>query len=288
MIRIKKAGWIYIFLTISLGIGAVNTGNNLIYIIVSAFLSFMILSGFFGKRNISNIDLNIELPEEIYASREAMIKIRLRNRKRFPPSFLIKIVIGDRYILYPFIDLKKDISGYLRITFPRRGVHKIEDVFICSVFPFNFFMRCRRLRLEREIIVFPEPKECNLGYDYEGWKRRGDADIEEKGYEGDLLSLRDYMPGDSMKYIHWKASAKTGQFKTKELSAFASRPTVIDVDKLSGRDIEERLSFATYLILRYSKMGLPFIVRVREKVFSIGTENLSFSRKEVLKELALY
>lgn len=290
MIRIKKAGWIYILLTISLGIGAVNTGNNLLYIIVSAFLSFMALSGFFGKRNITNLDLDIEFPEEIYASREAMIRVTLRNRRRFLPAFLIRVKLEGKDILYPFLDPRKDLSRYIRIAFLSRGAHRIGDIHICSVFPFNFFMRCRVLRLDRTIIVFPEPKECSyLDYDLSGLRKKGEEESEERGYEGDLLSLRSYVPGDPVKYIHWKATAKTDQLKTKELSSLMIKPTVIDVDRISGR-IEERLSCATYLILRYSRIGLPFTVRIKGKVFrSEGTGvNRSAIKREVLKELALY
>ena len=247
----------------------------------------MALSGFFGKRNISKIDLNIELPEEIYASKEAMIKVTLINKKRFLPAFLLKVRIEGRFILYPYINPKDEISRYFKIAFPSRGMHKMGDIFICSVFPFNFFTRCIKGRSGKEIIVFPEPRECKLGFIYEGSIKRGDDYVEEKGYEGDLLSLRDYMPGDPIKYIHWKASAKTGQFKTKELSALVSRPPVIDVERLRGKDIEERLSFATYLILKHSRIGLPLIVRVKGKDFVIGNEALS-TKKEVFKELALY
>lgn len=247
----------------------------------------MALSGFFGKRNISNLDLKIEPPDEIYASRETVLKVTLRNKKRFLPAFLIKVRVGEGDILYPFIDPGKGLSGYLRIKFPSRGLHNLRDVYICSVFPFNFFMRCRKLELRKEIIVFPEPREYTIEYEHEVRRKRGEAQTEEKGYEGDLLSLRDYVPGDPLKYIHWKASARIGQFKTKELSALMSRPAMIDIERLRGRDMEERLSFATYLILRYSRLGLPMVVRVKGKIFNV-IEGSGLSRKEVLKELALY
>lgn len=247
----------------------------------------MALSGFFGKRNISNLDLSIELPEEVYASKETVLKITLMNKKRFLPAFLIRVMIGDGHMLYPFIDPGKGISGYLRIKFPSRGIHKLEDVYMCSVFPFNFFRRCQSLELKKEVIVFPEPKEYSIEYEHELRRKRGDDQTEEKGFEGDLLSLRDYAPGDPLKYIHWKASAKTGRFKTKELSTLMSRPAMIDVERLRGRDLEERLSFATYLILRYLRLGLPMVVRVKGKVFYVP-ERSGLSRKEVLKELALY
>lgn len=290
MIRIKRAGWIYILLTVFLGIGAVNTGNNLIYIIVSAFLSFMALSGFFGKRNISNLEVTVEFPDEVYASRETMIKVTLRNRRRFLPAFLVRVIIEGKDAFFPYLDPKKEMSRYLRVTFLTRGRQILRDLYICSVFPFNFFMRCRTLRIEREVVVFPEPKEYRcLTYEFKGLRKRGEIQGGERGHDGDLLSLRNYTPGDPLKYIHWKASAKTGQFKTKELSTLTTLPAVIDLERLSEGDIEERLSFATYLVLRYSKTGIPFIIRIKGRVFETGPRGIdSTMRKEVLRELALY
>lgn len=47
---VPKAGFFYILLTIFLGVAAVNTANNLIYLVVSALLGFMGISGFFRRQ----------------------------------------------------------------------------------------------------------------------------------------------------------------------------------------------------------------------------------------------
>jgi len=49
VIKINKAGYIYILLTILVGFSAVNTANNLVYIIASALLSYMLVSGISGE-----------------------------------------------------------------------------------------------------------------------------------------------------------------------------------------------------------------------------------------------
>lgn len=51
--------------------------------IVSAMLAFMGVSGFAGKRNISSLDLEIQVLNEIYAKNEGVLKIKLKNNKRF-------------------------------------------------------------------------------------------------------------------------------------------------------------------------------------------------------------
>src|SRR3972149_4703492 len=108
VIKITKAGWFYVLLTIFLGVSGINTGNNLIYLIVAAFLSFMAVSGVFGKRNLSKIDVRIELPEEIYAGTSPPVKVILRNTRRFLPAFLMRVHVSGNEILFPFVEVKTE------------------------------------------------------------------------------------------------------------------------------------------------------------------------------------
>ncbi|MDA8215575.1 MAG: hypothetical protein M0Z64_09925, partial [Nitrospiraceae bacterium] len=94
------------------------------------------ISGFFGKRNLSKIDIELEYPQEIYANKEFPLKINLKNKRGFLPVFLMKVRIDQYEPLFPFIDKKSGSVKYMNISFKERGRYKIESVHICSVFPF--------------------------------------------------------------------------------------------------------------------------------------------------------
>jgi len=49
-------------MTLLLGFAAVNTGNNLLYLLVSALLGFMAVSGVLGKWNLSRLRRGLILP----------------------------------------------------------------------------------------------------------------------------------------------------------------------------------------------------------------------------------
>lgn len=287
MIKITKAGYIYIALTIFLGISAVNTGNNLVYLIVAALLSFMGISGFFGKRNLSKIDIDIEFPQEIYANKEFPLKIRLKNNRGFLPVFLMRVKIDQYETLFPFIDKKRDSVKYINISFKKRGKYEIKNIHICSVFPFNFFIRCRRLNKPFEFIIFPEPKRCELMSSFERERlSKGERHTDKAGFESEILSIREYIHGDPFKYINWKATAKTGELKTKELSSLAFQPIVIDFEKSAIRSIEEKISCITYTILQLLKKNIPVGLKMGDKFYK---PDISNSHKiSILKELALY
>jgi hypothetical protein len=228
VIKNTKAGWIYILLTIFFGFSAVNTGNNLVYLIVSVLLSFMGISGFFGRRNLMNLRVGISAPDEIYAGTAIPVKFVLTNRKRFMPSFLIKVKLGGTETLLPVVAKEGKAAGLATMAFQSRGRHRIDDVYISSVFPFNFFIRFRRIDQDLDVIVFPAVKKCSIGgLIGRGERSKGDRTLDKTGFEAEMLSIRNYKYGDPQKYIHWKASARTGELKTKEFSSLAHSPLLL-------------------------------------------------------------
>jgi uncharacterized protein (DUF58 family) len=60
----------------------------------------------------------------------------------------------------------------------------------------------------------------------------------ERGLGYDLYTIRDYLPSDSARHVHWKASAKTAALKTREFAAEDSRRIVLLLDR-SGRPDQE-------------------------------------------------
>ena len=130
-------------------------------------------------------------------------------------------------------------------------------------------------------------KPCDLSSLYEQEKkRRGEKISDRLGYESDIVSIREYVRGDPLKYIHWKATAKTGKLKTKELSSLAHRPVIIDFEKVSIANIEERISSIAYAIVQFCKKNIPVGLKINGNLY---LPDVSSAHKiNLLRELALY
>lgn len=245
------------------------------------------VSGFFGKRNIYKIDVEIEAPEEIYAQTAAPFKVRLLNKRRFMPAFLICVNIGSEKMLFPFVDRASGETKYISMSFGERGGHDVGDVYLSSVFPFNFFVRYRKCAFSERVTVFPNPRRSEwLSLPVKQRNTRGERPSNKAGYEADMLSMRSYAYGDPLKYIHWKASARTGRLTTKELSSLTNQPVLIDMEKIPIKNIEERVSAAAYLILKLLRKGVPVGFRTGGRMYK---PEVSHSHKlALLKELAFY
>ena len=89
---VTKAGVIYVLVTLVIGIAALNTGNNLLYIVVAAMLAAILVSGVVSALVLRGLELDVRLPEHVFAGRQVVGRIELRNPRRFLPSFSIRVV----------------------------------------------------------------------------------------------------------------------------------------------------------------------------------------------------
>jgi uncharacterized protein (DUF58 family) len=90
--EVTRAGIIYVVATMLIGIAALNTGNNLLYIVVAAMLAAIIVSGIVSAIVLRDLQLDVRLPEHVFAGRPVLGRIQLRNPRRHLPSFSIHVV----------------------------------------------------------------------------------------------------------------------------------------------------------------------------------------------------
>jgi uncharacterized protein (DUF58 family) len=229
----------------------------------------------------------VEFPEEIYAKTIVPVKIRLINNKSLMPAFLIKVLVEQQEILFSFIEAKSDSTHYLNLCFEKRGRYRIDRIYLSSVFPFNFFVRYKKNITKLDLIIFPQPKKCDWNHVLSRHKKpKGDEHSKVAGYDSDIISIRDYVSGDPLKYISWKSTAKTDSLKTKELSSLEFQPIIIEFNKINIGDIELKISFITFIILKLFRSGTPFGLSIDEEIYN--PENTKFNKMIILKRLALY
>ncbi len=94
--EVTRAGMIYILITVVIGIAAINTGNNLLYVVVSALLAAIIVSGIASAVVLQSLELDVLLPEHVFAARPMMARLLLRNASSWMPSFSVRVVPAKR------------------------------------------------------------------------------------------------------------------------------------------------------------------------------------------------
>lgn len=93
---VTRAGIVYVVIVVVIGVAALNTGNNLLYIIVAAMLAAILCSGVASALVLRGLELDVRVPQHVFAGRPAMARIVLRNRRRWLASFSISVVAARR------------------------------------------------------------------------------------------------------------------------------------------------------------------------------------------------
>lgn len=89
---LTREGIIYLAFTLAIGIAALNTGNNLLFIIVSVMLAAVIVSGTSSAGILRALELDISLPTHVFARTAAIGRIKLHNRRRLLPVFSVSVI----------------------------------------------------------------------------------------------------------------------------------------------------------------------------------------------------
>jgi uncharacterized protein (DUF58 family) len=106
---VTRAGLIYILISVVIGIAAINTGNNLLYVVVAALLSAILVSGVASALVLRSLTLDVHLPDHVFAGRPMLARLLLRNASSWLPSFSVRVVPAKRK--------KKDRWGWEASTF---------------------------------------------------------------------------------------------------------------------------------------------------------------------------
>ena len=283
-VKIKRSGVFFIGITIFLGAAAVNTGNNLLYMVVSALLSFMFFSGTFSMLNLKGLSLRLIPPPEVFVGRSNRFRVLLK-KEGYLPSFLIRVSRGNEMCVFPMVWKREEVSN-IYLSFLRRGFYESLTLEVSSSFPFGLFVRSFRKEVKLNLTVFPKPVPTDLGVVLSSQENRGEAKAKTlyEGYE-DIKNIKEYA-GEPMKLIHWKLSAKRSSLMVKEMVAEEMSPVVLSLDSVPGRDIEEKLGRLTYLIIELEKRGVPVGLKIEDKEIppSLGESH----KRVLLKELALF
>src|SRR5437868_3002879 len=82
-----REGMAYIVIVLVIGIAALNTGNNLLFIIASAMLGAFVVSGIASAGMLRNLELNAALPDHVFARRPLQARLALSNVRWWAPAF---------------------------------------------------------------------------------------------------------------------------------------------------------------------------------------------------------
>lgn len=215
----------FVFFTLAVGVAAINTGNNLFYLLVAMMLSLIMMSGVLSELCLRRLTVSCHAPSALYAGQVAWLTVAITNDKRRLPSFslrLAEVIAGTdatRQVMLGSVGPGATVMARLPIQFAARGRYALHGISLTTPYPFGLFTKRRFLRTPMALTVLPhpEPLPADLLRDRDG--HGADHRTIQRGSGTDLYNLRLYQPGDDSRLIHWMSTARTSLLMVRETQA---------------------------------------------------------------------
>jgi uncharacterized protein (DUF58 family) len=240
--RLTRDGIIYLGAVFILILAAVNTGNNLLFMILGCCLAGILISGVLSRVVLTGVDLKFDLPERIFAEQPVLAEIELHNQKQWWPSFSLRVVgenkqgraqILTQPVFFPYIPSQTALRQKVELRFPRRGAYRQDAFGVRTRFPFGFFEKTRQVGSKLEIVVYPHVEPTEQFYEVLPLLS-GEMASHFRGRGHELHSLREYQSSDSARFVDWKVSARSGRLMVREFAREDERRVRLVLDPFIG------------------------------------------------------
>ena len=224
---------------------------------VYAFLLLVVISNLSSLAWLSGLDCTRTVSQTVLTQGEEIeVEITLANRRGWPiPWIFVEDLVPGGFplagenarlaILMP----GRSLTLKYALTCPRRGYHRIGPLLMESGDLFGLQKRFRTGHQQDYVSVLPTVAYIDT-FNIAARRPQGPVRISNRVYEDPtrISGLREYVPGDPLNRIHWKASARTGELfvKQSEPSNVLGATMILDLFEplYQGEDGAERMELA--------------------------------------------
>lgn len=221
-IRLTPEGVRFLLFTLGIGIAAINTGNNLFYLLLAMMLSLIVISGLMSEYSLRRLEFRRHAPDLITAHEPTTVSLSVTNRNRHIPSFslhLFDVVDGndiDRGLWIRHLPPRRSVLLSYSLVASKRGWLKLDGLRAQTLFPFGLFLKRALYSLPSQLLVGPQIKPMAVRFVDELVSQGQGQSFPRRGHGTELHNLRLYQPGDDSRTIHWMSTARTSQLIVRE------------------------------------------------------------------------
>ena len=293
--RITRGGLLFTFAIVVVGLGAIVSANNLLFLIVATMLATLLVSGLVSRLCLAGLELDFQVPEHVAASRTVPGRLFVRNQKWLMPSFSVRVeAIRNPQspalksgVYFPLIPAGTTLEAPVEVRFPRRGAYRQNSFAFTTSFPFGFLEKSARVTLGRETIVYPSI-DPQPGFEDLFLGIAGEIETHYRGLGKDFYRIRPYENFESARHVDWKASAHTGSLQVREFAREQEQTVEVFLDRDIAPEFdawfEHAINCCAFLCWRLSARGTSIHFRAPGFLFRQPLDGDIYT---ILKYLAL-
>ena len=275
---------------------AINTGNNLLYLLLGWMLSMIIASGVLSESTLRRLTVTRRPPKRIFSCTPFAMEVLVENPRETVSSYSVEVadLVDNRPLTKRCYFLKvppgKTQTTFYQHEFLKRGQVTFNGSQIATRFPFGLFRKSRDTVCEHKIVVFPAIHPVSIPNSFS--QNQGQMIAGRMSRQGEFFGLREYTDNDDLRSIHWRSSAKLGRMVVREYEDESQKrvslalengfPSAITEDDAAV--FEKAVSLAASYANAYEQDGysVRFVTRIKTIEFGNGPKHLD----RILEHLA--
>ena len=278
----SRQGFGFAFVLFLMLLGDINYNLSLGYVLTFLLTTTAGMTMLHAFRNMAQLEIHAGYVESVFAGEQAKFVFHFNNPGRM-----------DRYQLHlhddegnhTVFDLAAQRSTPIEIAIPatRRGWMDSGRLTLYTHFPLGLFYAWTYIHFEVRCLVYPKPaapQPLPIASAQDGAGKVIAAGDE------DFSGLRNYVAGDAMPRIAWKALAREQGLQVKQFSALQGQELWLDWSQLPNIAQERKLELLTRWILDAHAQGLLYGLRLPD--IEAAPQNSTAHRADCLRRLALF
>lgn len=278
----SRQGFAFAFVLLLMLLGDINYNLSLGYILTFLLTTTAGMTMLHAFRNMAQLEIHAGYVEPVFAGEQARFVFHFNN-----PGTL------DRYRIHlhdddgheTVFDLPAQRSTQVELPLPaiKRGWLDSGRLTLYTHFPLGLFYAWTYLHFDVRALIYPRPAEPQPLP--AAASQDGIGKVTTAGDE-DFSGLRNYVAGDAMPRIAWKALAREQGLQVKQFAAFQGQELWLDWSQLPDIAPERKLELLTRWVLDADAQGLMFGLRLPDG--EVMPQHNAAHRAECLRRLALF
>jgi uncharacterized protein (DUF58 family) len=267
-LRVTREGRYFLLITVCVGFGAFNTGNNLLYLLFGMFLSLILVSGVMSELSLRHLTVVRRLPPRAQGGRAHLVEIEVYNHKHKVPSYAIEVEDlragqpADKRCFFLKISPRSAQVAAYRRTPARRGHDWHVGFRLATRFPFGLFEKSREVECEGDLVIYPAVDRVVLPPDDAG-DRMGGVLTLGRGTGDETAGVRVMRDGDDPRDIFWRKSAQSDQLVVRE----------------RVREVRREVTFVIDSRFRVSRPSEEFTARFERRIREVASRAVAHLKR---------
>lgn len=259
-------------------LGDINYNLSLGYVLTFLLAMMAVMSMLHAFRNLAHLEIRAGRIEPVFCGETARFPLHFNSKF---PRYQLVLHGGDGASVSFDIPAGQDREIIFPVPAIKRGWLQTGRLTLYTEFPLGLFHAWSYLHFDARCLVYPKPlANAPLPSGNTGTGKRSITG------DDDFAGLRNYVSGDALPRIAWKAYARGHALQVKQFATQVGEELQLNIADTPEADLDRKLARMTRWVLDAETQGLRYGLSLPDGELYAGSGTAH--RDECLRRLALF